>query len=43
MNVIPATAVPGHDQGLNKELTYFFFDDPLGYSIDGSQFECKGV
>lgn len=40
MHVIPDTLGTAN---LNKELTYFFFDDPLGYPIDGSQFECKSV
>lgn len=43
MNVISANAVLGHDQGPETELTYFFFDDALGYSINGSQFERKHI
>lgn len=26
-----------------EELTYFFLDDPLGYPVDGSQFESKRI
>ena len=42
-SAISANVVCGPDPDLDTELTYFFLDDPLGYSIDGSQLERKRV
>lgn len=43
IHAISANVVPGQDEDLNQKLTYFFFDDSLGYSINGSQFESKRI
>lgn len=42
-SAISANVVRGPDPDLDTELTYFFLDDPLGYSIDGSQLKRKRV